>query len=158
MLLNTPQKAGMQQRTLLETGKRKVSALTQAQIDRILCQKRSQEYVDAMHKLDAGGHVVNKQMVDALLAIIRDEMPELTIDQQPLGIVSKCYLGEKYEVHTLDAAGQIIEHYRSGSSLPGLLEKARMLAMNPNYEFVEVYLGCMRAVKFDGSVATIKGE
>ena len=28
-----------------------------------------------------------------------------------LGIVSICYLGKPYEVHSLDITGQIIEHY-----------------------------------------------
>ena len=157
MLLHTPYKTEIRQDALLENAGKRTSSLTQAQIHRLLGQKRSKKYLEALSRLDAGGHVMNKPMVDALLAAIREEMPELTIDMQPLGIVSKCYLGENYEVHTLNVTGQIIEHYRAGHSLPGLLERARVLAQNPNYEFIEVYPDSMRAVKSDGSVATIKG-
>lgn len=133
------------------------TALNQMQIDRILNRKRSPEYIDAISRLDAGGHVHNQHKVIALIEIIRQEMPEIEIDMGPQGIVSKCYLGAPYEVHTLDVAGQIIEHYETYRKMPGMLERARGLAKNGGYEFIEVYKDSLRAVKANGTVATIKG-
>ena len=51
--------------------------------------------------------------------------------------------------------GEIIEHYKSGQSLPGGLEKARSIAMRGGYEFIEVYSDCCRAVSSNGSVSVI---
>ena len=133
------------------------TALSQMQIDRVLSRKRSKEYMDAITRLDAGGHVHNQHKVDAIIEIIREEMPEIEIDMGPLGIVSKCYLGAPYEVHTLDVAGQIIEHYEGYRKMPGQLEKARGLAKSGSYAFIEVYADALRAVKADGTVATLKG-
>lgn len=72
-----------------------------------------------------------------------------------LGIVSICYLGKPYEVHTLDVTGQIIEHYPGGKALPGGLEKARSLALRGGYAFIEVYVDCCRAIGRNGSVAVM---
>lgn len=74
----------------------------------------------------------------------------------PLGIVSKCFLGDPYEVHTLDVTGSIIEHYQRGRALPGRMEKARRLALCGHYEFIEVYEHALRAVSTNGTVATLK--
>jgi len=130
--------------------------LSQMQIDRLLGQKRSKEYVEAMKRLDAGGHMHNQRQVDELVQIIQKEMPEIEIEMGPIGIVSKCYLGDPYEVHTLDVTGNIIEHYESYRSMPGGLEKARSLAKSGFYAFIEVYSHALRAVKEDGTVATLK--
>ena len=130
--------------------------LSQMQIDRLLNQKRSKEYVEAMKRLDAGGHMHNQHQVDQLVQIIQKEMPEIEIDMGPIGIVSKCYLGDPYEVHTLDVAGSIIEHYESYRSMPSGMEKARSLAKSGFYAFIEVYSHALRAVKEDGTVATLK--
>jgi hypothetical protein len=130
--------------------------LSQMQIDRLLNQKRSKEYVEAMKRLDAGGHMHNQHQVDQLVQIIQKEMPEIEIDMGPIGIVSKCYLGDPYEVHTLDVAGNIIEHYESYRSMPSGMEKARSLAKSGFYAFIEVYSHALRAVKEDGTVATLK--
>ena len=91
-----------------------------------------------------------------MIEIIRQEMPEIEIDMGPIGIVSRCYLGAPYEVHTLDLNGSIIEHYESYRTMPGMLEKARGLALSGFYEFIEVYHHALRAVKSDGTVATLK--
>ena len=140
-----------------ETASRTGSKLDPLQVDRVLCRKRSQKYMDAIAKLDAGGHVHNQQQVEAVIAIIREEMPEIEIDMGPVGIVSKCYLGTPYEVHTLDITGGIIEHYETFRKMPGLLERARGLARSGSYAFIEVYADALRAVKTDGSVAVLKG-
>ncbi len=130
--------------------------LNQMQIERVLNRKRSSEYMDAIARMDAGGHVHNQHMVDALIQAIQNELPEIEIDLGPQGIVSKCYLGAPYEVHTLDVTDKIIEHYESYRKMPALLETARGLAKSGHYAFIEVYPNALRAVKEDGTVATIK--
>ena len=81
-------------------------------IDRLLRQKRSKRYMEALAALDAGGHVMNRAQVERILDAIRNEFPEVELQGILLGYVSKCYLGKPYEVHTLDPNNQIIEHYK----------------------------------------------
>jgi len=114
--------------------------------------KRSTAYMAALAKLDAGGHGINREAARGLIDAIRTEFPELTMDQLPLGIVAKCYLGEPFEIHTLDIAGGIVTHFERGEPLPGGLEKARSIGANPYYAFVEVYATSVRAIRIDGSV------
>ena len=130
--------------------------LSQMEIERVLNRKRSKEYVEAMKRLDAGGHMHNQRMVEELVKLIQEEMPEIELDMGPIGIVSKCYLGDPYVVHTLDVNGAIIEHFESYRNMPGELERARKLACSGFYAFIEVYHNSMRAVKDDGSVAVLK--
>lgn len=158
ILLNDSQaKQKIEAETLLSPARGKQrSKLSPMQIDRILARKRSEKYMDAISRLDAGGHVHNQHKTDALLAIIQEELPEIEIDMGPLGIIAKCYLGEPYEVHTLDVTGNIIEHYKKHQALPGSFERARSLAAKGQYAFIEVYHNALRAVSDDGTVATIK--
>lgn len=139
-----------------DTQQRTKATLNQMQIERVLNKKRSQKYIDAMKRLDAGGHMHNREQVQAIIDIIREELPEIEIDMGPIGIVSKCYLGAPYEVHTLDVTGSIIEHYETYRSMPSGLEKARVLARSGQYEFIEVYTHALRAVSSNGSVAVLK--
>ena len=69
-----------------------------------------------MCELDIGGHVQNQQKVKRIIDAIHNEFPEVEINVIMLGIVSICYLGKPYEVHTLDVTGQIIEHYPGGKA------------------------------------------
>jgi hypothetical protein len=132
-------------------------AIDKMKLDRILRKSRSKEYVNAVSKLDAGGHVHNKRQVDEIMEVIRAELPEVELSGILLGYVSKCYLGKPYEVHTLDISGQIIEHYKAGQPLPNGMEKARSIAMRGGYEFIEVYVDCCRAVSSNGTVSVITG-
>jgi hypothetical protein len=127
----------------------------QIQKDKILRRKRSQKYTDAIHKLDAGGHVHNQEKVNEIIEAIKEELPDVDLGGELLGIVSKCYLGKPYEVHTLDFTNNIVEHYVRGQALPNNIEKARSLAMNDCYDYVEVYDTCCRAVSFDGTVSVV---
>lgn len=52
-------------------------------------------------------------------------------------------------------AGEIIEHYKSGQTMPGELEKARSIAMRGGYAFIEVYVDCCRAISSTGVVSVI---
>ena len=135
--------------------KQQTQQMDKMKMDRLLRKTRSKEYMQALHKLDAGGHVHNQHKVNEIIDTIRNEFPDLEISGIMLGIVSICYLGKPYEVHTLDITGQIIEHYKGGQILPGGLEKARSIAMRGGYEFIEVYVDCCRAISSNGSVSVI---
>lgn len=124
-------------------------------LDRLLRRARSKEYMDALHMLDAGGHVNNQKKVSEIINTIRNEFPEIEISSVLLGFVSKCYLGHPYEVHTLDMTGQIIEHYKAGQILPGGLEKARSIALRGGYDFIEVYVDCCRCISSTGAVSVV---
>ena len=153
----TKQQTRTAEQMLMQAPKQKTTTrLNQMQVERILNKKRSKEYMDAMKRLDAGGHMHNQHKVNALIEVIQQEMPEIEIDMGPIGIVSKCYLGAPYEVHSLDVNGSIIEHYETFRTMPDGLEKARQLAKSGHYAFIEVYHHALRAVKEDGTVATLK--
>ncbi|PAD78351.1 hypothetical protein [Paenibacillus campinasensis] len=127
-----------------------------AALEKRLRSKRSGAFVEAMTKLDVSGVVATKEKVQELIDQITSEFPELAVDQLPLGIVSKCYLGDSYEVHSLDAGLQIINHYKRGEVLPNGMEKARRLAMHPAYAYIEVYMNMICAVAQSGEVSIIK--
>jgi len=143
----------------LEThlSKRATVELQPAMVEKRLRQKRSSSYVEAVTKLDVTGVHCHQDEVVRMIQELKKEFPELMEHQLPIGIVSKCYLGEPYEVHTLDTQLQIVEHYKRGSVLPNGMEKARILAINPNYEFVEVFTSYVCAVSTSGQISMIKG-
>lgn len=135
--------------------KHQIQKIDKMKLDRLLRKTRSKDYMQSLHKLDAGGHVHNQKRVDEIINTICNEFPDLEISGIMLGIVSICHLGKPYEVHTLDIAGQIIEHYKSGQVLPGGLEKARSIALRGGYDFIEVYVDCCRAVSANGTVSVV---
>ena len=154
-----PAQTQVQSNNLLSTTRQETQQQTQQmdkmKLDRLLRQRRSKEYMEAMHSLDAGGHVHNQRKVNEIIDTIRSEFPEVELSGILLGYVSICYLGKPYEVHTLDMTGQIIEHYKAGQALPGGMEKARGIALRGGYEFMEVYVDCCRCVSANGSVSVI---
>ena len=146
-ILKTPRVQVMTQIGTQQTDKMKLA--------RLLRKPRSEEYMSALHSLDAGGHVHNRHKVEEMIEGIKAEFPEVKLDGIMLGIVSICHLGKPYEVHTLDITGCIIQHYKSGEPLPNGLEKARGIALRGGYAFIEVYVDCCRAVNENGTVAEI---
>lgn len=136
--------------------RKQATQLQQMELDRLLRKQRSKAYLDAIHRLDAGGHAHNQAVVDRMLDAIRAEFPEVEIEGILLGIVSVCYLGKPYEVHSLDLLGGIIRHFRVGETMPGGLEKARGIALHGGYDFIEVYTDCCRAVDGFGNVSVIR--
>jgi hypothetical protein len=132
------------------------ATLSGARLEQRLRQQRSKAYLDGVRRLDAGTHQQNKAALDALIQEIAAEFPELTIDQRPLGLVSRCYLGAPFLVHTCDLMGNIVEHYESFRAMPPLFERARALALHSAYEFIEVYPDSLRAISADGSVSVIQ--
>jgi len=132
------------------------NTMDEMMLDRLLRKPRSKEYMEAMRNLDSGGHVHNQEKVNKIINAIRNEFPEVKLDGFLLGVVSICYLGKPYEVHTLDITGSIIEHYKAGQPLPGGMERARSIALRGGYEFIEVYTNCCRAISPNGSVSVIR--
>lgn len=136
---------------------RTTGKLSPEQVEARLRQKRSPAYIDAIARLDAGGHVQTRASLDALLAAIETELPEVSIEAQPAGYVAKCYLGKPYEVHSLDRSGSIINHYKAGQTLPNGMERARGLAEHGGYAFIEVYSDKLIAVAANGDISLVKG-
>ncbi len=123
---------------------------------RVRTDLRSDRYVKALRALDSGGHVASAD-VERIVDDVRREFSE-EYCSEPLGIIGKCYLGEPFEVHTLALDGSIIEHYRTGQSLPGGMERARSLAQSPLYLAVEVYADRVVCIRADGSAVLLEGE
>lgn len=138
-----------------QQNKPKMQQTDKLKLDRYLRKKRSKAYMDALCGLDAGGHVHNQEKANAIIDAIRNEFPDIELQGVLLGIVSVCYLGKPYEVHTIDITGDIIEHFKIGQSLPNGLEKARTLALRGGYEFIEVYYDCCRCVSQNGTVSVV---
>ena len=149
--------------------------------DRDLLKKRSTKYVKLMTSLDHGTLTKTHGFAE-LIEKVREEFGELGINEYPVGVVSKCFLGSPYEVHTLDLSSahlsgdpnvqyegggpginpsqgimliNIIEHYKRGEALPGALERARSLAIHQSYALVEVYTSKMILVREDGSTSKL---
>ena len=116
-----------------------------------LRRRRSTAYLAALAALDAGGRLVDRDKIADLREAISAEFPPGA--GLPLGWVSKCYLGPPYQVHILDLTGGIVEHYRGSEPMPGLLERARALAVGGRYAFVEVYPDKLVAVGTDGATS-----
>lgn len=128
-----------------------------ADIKARLRQKRSAAYLQALKALDAGGHVHNRQAGETLLATIRQELPDISVESLPAGVVAKCFLGEPYEVHTLDCSGLIAHHFKRGEAMPAMLERARQLAASGQYACIEVYPRMLICVGHGGQTAVIEG-
>ena len=155
-ILKAPQTQTKSTTTLSATkqqSNQQTQQIDKMKLDRVLRQKRSKKYMDAIHRLDAGGHTHNQQKVNEIIAALRDEFPEVQLSGILLGYVAICYLGHPYEVHTLDMTGEIIEHYKCNETLPGGLEKARSIALRGGYDFIEVYTDCCRAISHNGTVS-----
>jgi hypothetical protein len=141
-----------------ETARQTHSRLAGPQLSMRLRERRSPKYIEVMQRLDAGTHQPRVTALQDLLDAIAEEFSELGIDQRPLGIVSKCRLGEPYEVHRCDLDGSIVEHFQRHRSMPPLFERARGLAAHGGYALIEIYADTMRAIGADGSVAVLGVE
>lgn len=125
-------------------------------LEKRLREKRSNEYMAIMKQLDISGCHVDQKKYNEFVSAIINEFPDIEFEDKLLGIVAKCYLGQPYEVHTLDLSGNIVVHYKKHENMPGMLNKARSLALHGGYDFIEVYNDCLRAVKSDGTVTVAK--
>jgi len=118
-------------------------------------KRRSKKYLDLITKLDTktmqetGGK-------EELMKAIQEEFGTAELLSLPLGIVSKCFLGHPYEVHTLDLSGsQIIKHYKINEAMDPDFEKARTLAKHNAYVLVEVYKDKILLIREDGTTTKL---
>lgn len=119
--------------------------------ERDILKQRSKKYLDIITKLDAEA-LTETEGMEALLTAIQEEFGTADIASLPLGIVSKCFLGHPYEVHTLDLSGsQIIKHYKTNEKMEPDFEKARKLAKHDAYAIVEVYKDKLILIREDGT-------
>lgn len=119
--------------------------------DKELLRKRSKRYMELIASIDTKT-VSDTQGMNDLMTALQEEFGTAELQNLPIGVVSKCFLGHPYEVHILDlAASQIIEHYKRGEAMPGDYEKARTLAMHNAYAIVEVYRDKMILIRDDGT-------
>ena len=126
-----------------------------AQIQMILRKRRSPKYLDAIKKLDAAGRTSNKQLADEIVQAIKDEFPDLDIENILLGCMAICHLDDPLEVHTIEIADPTIVHIPRHYPLGEFLDKARSLAIIPDYLCIEIYSHELRAISKTGSVAII---
>lgn len=123
--------------------------------DRDLLKKRSKKYMDLISGLDAKTLTHTKGM-DELIKSIQEEFGTAELSNLPLGILSKCFLGHPYEVHTLDLSGsQIIKHYKISETMEAEFEKARSVAKHNAYAMVEIYKDKIILIREDGTAAKL---
>jgi hypothetical protein len=119
-------------------------------------EPRSRRYLDAMTRLDATTDITPAEIQEIVDDIRRDFTDRWAA--LPLGLVSRCYLGEPFEVHTLTPDGGILEHYHVGQRLPGPLEAGRAHSLSGLHLAVEVYLDRLVCIRTDGTTVTLGGE
>ncbi|WP_276378470.1 hypothetical protein [Flavobacterium sp. H4147] len=123
--------------------------------DRDLLKRRSKKYLDLIAGLDAKTLTDTKGM-DELQKAIHEEFGIAEIASLPLGILSKCFLGHPYEVHTLDLSGsQIIKHYTGAETMEPQFEKARSVAKHNAYAMVEIYNDKIILIREDGTASKL---
>jgi hypothetical protein len=116
-------------------------------------EPRSRRYLDAIGRLDAAAGTTAAEMAEVVDQIHRDFADRWAA--LPLGLVSRCHLGEPFEVHTLLPDGGILDHYRRGEPLPGPLEAARAHSLSGLYLAVEVYANRLVCTRTDGTTVTL---
>jgi len=123
--------------------------------DRDVLKKRSKKYLDLIASLDSKSLTDTIGMGD-LMKAIQEEFGTAELANLPLGIVSKCFLGHPYEVHTLDLSGsQILNHYKSNELMEPDFEKARTVAKHNAYVMVEVYKDKIILIREDGTATKL---
>ncbi len=123
--------------------------------DRDVLKKRSKKYMDLISKLDAKTLIDTKGMAE-LIKSIQEEFGTAELSNLPLGILSKCFLGHPYEVHTLDLSGsQIIKHYKISETMDAEFEKARSIAKHNAYAMVEIYKDKIILIREDGTASKL---
>ena len=123
--------------------------------DREILKKRSKKYLDLIAQLDAKT-LTETQGVEALIENIKQEFGTADLASLPMGIVSKCYLGHPYEVHTLDLVAKcIITHYKISEAMEPDFEKARTVALHNAYAMVEIYKDKLILIRQDGTASKL---
>jgi hypothetical protein len=148
-------------RTLLSKDARSVTMSAQASAKStggdqstslIRTERRSPQYLQCLARPDAAE--VNE--LDAT-KIIESITAEFGLGEAvPLGCLAECYLGPPFQVHVLDLAGGIVEHYHGSQALPLPFERARRLALHESYVAIEVYTDHLVCLRADGTAVEIK--
>lgn len=87
---------------------------------------------------------------------VQEEFGTAELASLPIGIVSKCFLGEPFEVHILDLSGsQVVKHFKTLETMPSDFERARNLALHNSYCFIEVYSDKIVIIREDGSATKL---
>lgn len=138
----------------LDTGN-KLTVMNGFICDRDILKKRSKRYLDIIAGLDSKTLTDTKGM-DGLMKEIQEELGAAELTGLPLGIVSKCFLGHPYEVHTIDLSGsQIIKHYKVNETMEAVFEKARIVARHNAYAMVEIYKDKIILIREDGTATKL---
>ena len=134
-------------------------------------KQRPEEYVNLLKDLDIEGQTMSSNKIREIVDGIKNACPEIVLGDTFIGIFGKCRLGCVYDVHTLSInkgfgltevthlpgyGRLILKHYLRNETLPEGLEKARALACNKQYVFVEVYTDKLIAVGHNGKTAIIE--
>lgn len=123
--------------------------------DRDILKKRSKKYLNLIASLDSKT-LTSTKGIDELLKAIQEEFGTAELASLPLGILSKCFLGHPYEVHTLDlSATQIIKHYKETETMEPQFEKARSAAKHNAYAIVEIYNDKIILIREDGTASKL---
>jgi hypothetical protein len=123
--------------------------------NRDILKKRSKLYIHFFSKLDTKT-LTNTEGWQEVMDSVQEEFGTADVAILPLGIVSKCFLGHPYEVHTIDLSGnRIVKHYTTSESMPDLFERARSLAKHHAYALIEVYNDKLVLIREDGSASKL---
>lgn len=121
-------------------------------IDRITLlnrvKPRTTELIAAIGKIDAAvDETARSQIMAWVLSEYDDRQGGVLV-----GLFSKCYLGPPFVDHKLNVLHAILEHY-SPADDPGYpYNKARGLAQNGAYSFIEIYSdGAIVPIRTDGT-------
>lgn len=138
----------------LSTGKKDVVS-TDYISDKDILKKRSKKYLDLIKGLDAK-MLTETKGIEELMKGIQEEFGTAELANLLLGIVSKCFLGHPYEVHTLDLSrSQIIKHYKIDETMQVDFERARSLAIHNAYALIEIYKDKIILIREDGTATKL---
>jgi len=123
--------------------------------DRELLVPRTKKYIDLIGKLDAET-LVDTKGKEEFVKEIQAELNKVGLQNLPLGILSRCYLGHPYEVHTFDIGiTEVVQHFKKGEAMDPIFERFRNLALHNAYLFIEVYTDKVVLVNSDGGTSIL---
>jgi hypothetical protein len=86
----------------------------------------------------------------AAAASIRAEFDRRPAEPPPT-LIARCWLDDRFDVHTLGQDGQLLEHHARDEALPPELERARAAVLSGDYAAVEIYHDRLVLVRGDGT-------
>jgi len=83
------------------------------------------------------------------------EFKDVPVPPVPTMVICKCYI-DGCDVHAIDGAGYIVEHYGINQNVDDNVRRGRQAYYeHPDCSFVEVYPDCCRVIMDDGSVEKV---